>query len=258
MQSYSNDDGMKRRHDTPPALSREQQLEILSLAIQGETIKYITSKVGISYETLARLIVRDPLFEREWRAARIASADLLADTLLEATDSAETAADAMIAKVKSDNIRTRVGWLNPKKYSPKTQVEVSHTVDLSGALSQADQRIAEFNETLKIEQTGKPSLDGLNKRVVDSYHARQEAYTLMDVAAAKAINDISKDIELPPLTPYIDPRDNGTATPAKSRYKDTQAIVNEARHNLKNQESAVIEAELVEQHVLTPTHDDQA
>lgn len=173
---HDNDakDDKKRRLDVPPVLSREQQADIIELAFQGVTIGKICTKVGISYNTLARCIVRDPVFANEWNLARSAASHLVADQLLEVTENAETLADAAVCRVRSDNIRTAAAWLNPK-YSPRQQVEHTHTVDLSKALEQANQRLDQ------IEAIRAP-LPEIKQHHIDRAIERHEVYKVRDLA----------------------------------------------------------------------------
>lgn len=138
---YESDSRDKRRMTTPPYLTEEQQIQILDLTREGTSIRSSCAKVGISYNTLARCIIRDPLFAAEWTRAREMAAHIVADSLLSVTDGCTTMAEAVLARVKSENIRTTAAWLNSQRYGIKQQVEVTHTVDLTKALEQANDRL---------------------------------------------------------------------------------------------------------------------
>jgi hypothetical protein len=145
--SYTSDRTLERTN-----IDAETQEKIIELASNGMNIEKLCQSVGLSWNTIARYCIKDPLFDAEWKRARTIGADLVADKLETAYDNAETVADAMIARGKSDNYRTLAGWRNPKAYGPKLNVDVVHSIDLSSALQQAEKRTIPILEQAQIDR----------------------------------------------------------------------------------------------------------
>lgn len=128
--------------------------ELIRLIGEGLSFRSAAKQAGVSLDLLYKLLKSDPLFRTEWEQARKDAADTLSDDVLDAFDGAETVADAMIARGRSDNLKTVAGWRNPTRYSPRMNVEVTHTVDLAGALRQAEMRTIPILEQAQLERSG--------------------------------------------------------------------------------------------------------
>lgn len=126
--------------------------ELVRIVRSGSSIHQAAKEVGVSLELLYKLLKTDPLFRNDWEEARKDAADTIADGLLNVLDSAETVADAMIGKARSENIKTIAGWRNPSRYGSRLNIDVTHTVDLSKALQQAEQRTIPILEQAALER----------------------------------------------------------------------------------------------------------
>jgi len=173
-----------------------KQDDILRLAANGTPIAQIEKLCDISWETIARFAIKDPLFAKKWTENRSIGADKIADQLLTVYDEAQTVADAMIARGRSENIRTIVGWRNPARYGPKLNVEVSHTIDLTKALEQADTRLfGALNNTVQeippVEKVA-PAL-----HYMSSFEEREKIREMAEMGAERYKSEIIDAVEVP-------------------------------------------------------------
>jgi hypothetical protein len=178
-------------------LDVDTRVKLLTLIAEGEPIRKACREIGTSWQTVARELIMDPLFKREWDLARQQGADIRADDLATAFDGAETVADAMICKGKSDNLRTLAAFGNPGRYSPKMQVEHTHTLDLSKAMELADKRAS----TIEAEPIPNQLIDSPR---MELWAERNE---LRDKARAAAIRDNAPepiDVEATVIEPNKD------------------------------------------------------
>lgn len=127
---------------TAPELSQATQDKIIELAETGLDVTSICIRAGIGETTFIRFRTRDPAFAARWELARQASSEILADRLLTLGEDVDSVHSAMAAKLRSDNIRSVVAWRNPRVYGQKLNVDVTHSIDLSGALIQANNRVS--------------------------------------------------------------------------------------------------------------------
>lgn len=197
-------------------ITPEQQAEILKQYGEGISLKKLCRTIGISWTTLAELIRTDTLFSTQWDLARIRGADILSDELGTMYDDAQTMVEAVVAKGKSDNLRTIVGWRNPAKFGPKLNVDVTHSVDLSKALQQAEHRAIPILEQAQIDRgygamqdvppvdkvAYAPSQLGASSTIHDA--KMQEKQALKRIARDRAEKDNAILVDVDPIEPVSD------------------------------------------------------
>lgn len=136
----------------------EPRMRLLQYCREGMSVQQVSKIMPIAVCSIYKAMDKDPSLRIEWDKARKEGADTLADSLLTTFDDAETVADAMIGKAVSDNIKSIVGWRNPGRYGAKLNVEVTHTIDLSSALQQAEHRTITILEQAAIDRQSTQSI----------------------------------------------------------------------------------------------------
>lgn len=119
-------------------LSDEQKELALSLAIKGDTVTKIAEALLLTNWLFYRARVADPSFNQAFHDARAEGVNNQVDRLDNIHDEFE---DPQVMRVVSDNIKWKASKLNPKTYGDKLDVNVTQTVDISGALDEAKKRI---------------------------------------------------------------------------------------------------------------------
>lgn len=169
------------------AISPEKRKRILELTELGTSIKKTCELAEVSWATITRLIRVDPLFSEQWRTARDVGADALSDLLCDLYDNCVSTTDVAIARGKSENIKTTVAWRSPHKYGPRVDINVNHTVDLSGALNDAEKRAIPILAATKMDGFSA----GLGIEEKAKAMVLNERYAEMDALRVKAREQIS-------------------------------------------------------------------
>lgn len=151
-------------------LTSEQKEKVLVLTLDGLSMIRISKALGIHRAAIYYELERDPEFQQDFSTLRELANDELLDSLTSITDATQSPRDKIEIlnnRLKSQNIIALVTLRNPKKYSPKLQVDHQVTVDLSGLLKAADIRIAPID----VSRVNRPALTGEANRestIVDS------------------------------------------------------------------------------------------
>lgn len=106
----------------------------VKLVSEGKGYKQISEAIGIDIQTLAAWRVKYPSFDQEFTRAQETGFDVEADSLNEI---AETETDVQRARLKCDNIKWRLARRAAHKYGDRIDVNVSGSVDLTAALTDA-------------------------------------------------------------------------------------------------------------------------
>lgn len=126
---------MARPLDPLPVIDRER---VLKLAAEGTTLRRICEIVGVDPQTLVKLTTRDEGFRQQMSVARTAGLELLADDLVDISD---TCPDILRARLKSENLRWLLARRIPHQYGDRIAVDMTQQIDLAAALSAANRRI---------------------------------------------------------------------------------------------------------------------
>lgn len=119
-------------------LTEEQIEHILDLAVEGLPIHHIAQRAGIPVGKLRYLVDTDyNNLALRYARARDLGFDVMTDRLLTIT---EEEPDIYKARLVSDNVKWIAAKRKPKVYGDKVDVSVTHTVDISSALTEARQR----------------------------------------------------------------------------------------------------------------------
>lgn len=114
--------------------------EICGQISAGKSLSAIcASPLMPNSRTVLRWLEIYPSFAAEYARAREQQADLLASQIVEIADTEE---DANRARVMIDARKWYASKLKPKVYGDRIDVAVSHTLDLSDALNEARNRLA--------------------------------------------------------------------------------------------------------------------
>lgn len=114
------------------------------MAIDCKTLKEIGLKLGFQTPTqFSRYRVAFPEFDAELTKMREYACEYLEDRLLTVADEFN---DARRADIMSRNILSIMAFRNPKKYSPKQQIDVNVSVDIVKALESAERRIIDVGQ----------------------------------------------------------------------------------------------------------------
>jgi hypothetical protein len=111
----------------PKELTEEAVTEILTRVAQGESVNKITSDDHLpSYRTFFRALLDDEDLRKRYTFVTKVREQRLFDQIIEIADSAGTAEDAQIAKVRIDARKWALSKMNPKKYGEnKPNITVS-------------------------------------------------------------------------------------------------------------------------------------
>lgn len=155
--------------------------EILVKIGNGEAISAICREYGITPYHYQKYLKSDSLFQSKLETAQQISAECKVDELIALADGIESAADAAIARVKSENIK----WLATKqyreKYGEKMEVNVHQTLDLSKVLAAASARVAPILHQEKQTIDVTPRID---------YETENKTTGLEPVASLETIDDL--------------------------------------------------------------------
>lgn len=121
-------------------LTEEQQFEAIEMALNCQPYRKIAKVLGFKHDTdLENYRKRNPLFEERLRTAREFGLEELAHSVLSLVDDYENPNQA---RAKFEAIKWYVGVMDPVKYGQKIDVNITQTIDISGAIERANERVA--------------------------------------------------------------------------------------------------------------------
>jgi hypothetical protein len=135
------------------------------------SLRRICKDLGIAPSTALFWVVEevDPWFTEQYRKAREAQAELLAEETIEIADTEHTSTKTkewkgIISHETYDNVdrsRLRIGgrqWLaakfNPRKYADKQQIEHTGSIELVARMAEGTKRAAEASKALRCTSLG--------------------------------------------------------------------------------------------------------
>ena len=121
----------------PPDVLTEEA-KILDLLANGQTLAKACESVGLSTGQFMQRLPSRTSLSSAFICARDAGAEVLADSLLGLTD---TEADVNRARLKSDNIKWILSRRHAAKFGDRIDVNVNTTIDLTGAITEARNRL---------------------------------------------------------------------------------------------------------------------
>ena len=121
----------------PPDVQPDEA-KILDLLANGQTLAKACDSVGLSTGQFMQRLPSRTSLATAFVCARDAGAEVLADSLLGLTD---TEADVNRARLKSDNIKWILSRRHAAKFGDRIDVNVNTTIDLTGAITEARNRL---------------------------------------------------------------------------------------------------------------------
>ena len=118
-------------------IDRERVVQAIQL-IATQSVKAVLAEFRIDRLAFYRAIFTDPDLTRLYEAAQAAKAELYVDEIIEIAD---TEPDPQAARNRIDARRWYASKMRPSRYGDQLKIQVEHSVDLSGALREARQRI---------------------------------------------------------------------------------------------------------------------
>lgn len=153
----------------PSAATPENIALLLQLLSEGYSVEKAGKSANIKVGDIWRVLEFDENIRRRFHEHRRKGLEKLADTLLDIPDDYEEIARG---KLKSDNIKWLLSKRLPSEYGDRVQVDVNHTVDITGALDEAKKRV-----------------------LPKSYQELPASKETLDIPATKAIEKSSKGDE---------------------------------------------------------------
>lgn len=126
------------RHRKDYYLTDEQKQTAIELAAQGHPLKKIIDAILLSEFGFLRAKELDPIFRQRFEHARQEGLEHLADALINISDEY---IDVNKARLKSDNYKWLLSKRKPGTYGDRIDVNVTQTVDITGALNDAKSRL---------------------------------------------------------------------------------------------------------------------
>lgn len=123
-----------------------EDLEDLAIdgVLQGHTLEGIAAQIGFTGKPkLMQYLAKFPEFGAKFQAALSAQCIDLEEQLLNVADHYEKD----MARTKAECIKTILKYRDRKRYGDKTEIDVSMSVDISGAIDAAERRVGEIATT---------------------------------------------------------------------------------------------------------------
>lgn len=117
---------------TPAAIE-----QVLTLVIEGQLLRQAAKLLNLPESSLYRALHADPTLWANYKRARELGANAMAE---QAVDIADNDADAKRARNRIMVRQWLAGKLDPKTYGDRLDLNVTQTVDISGALAEAKAR----------------------------------------------------------------------------------------------------------------------
>ena len=141
----------------PAGRARMSELwpQLLERVAAGDIIKRVYEDLGISAGMVRAWRADNVANDREWQAAREASADSFADMALDEAMSNKCGDEAAHARTRIDTLKWAARIRNPRLYSDKSQVDINvKTIDLTRIISEANARLAAARAPRILEHEG--------------------------------------------------------------------------------------------------------
>lgn len=121
-----------------PSDIQADEAKILDLLANGQTLAKACESAGLSTGQFMQRLPKRTSLSHAFICARDAGAEVLADSLLGIT---EQEADVNRARLKSDNIKWILSRRHAAKFGDRIDVNVNTTIDLTGAINEARNRL---------------------------------------------------------------------------------------------------------------------
>ncbi len=119
-------------------IDRDKMDEALDSIIKGNSIRKVAMFLGFkSLNKFSKFLLDNPAVLAEIENARVQACMHLEDELLSVAD--DYGKD--VARTKMDCIAKLLKFRDPKRYGDKLDMSVTHTIDISGSLLRAEQRV---------------------------------------------------------------------------------------------------------------------
>ena len=118
---------------TPAAIE-----QVLTLVIEGQLLRQAAKLLNLPESSLYRALHADPTLWANYKRARELGANAMAE---QAVDIADNDVDAKRARNRIMVRQWLAGKLDPKTYGDRLDLNVTQTVDIAGALTEARSRV---------------------------------------------------------------------------------------------------------------------
>ncbi len=129
---------------TPFAPSLLQREEALAAAADGLLRRQVAAMMGVSQQAFNKYLLRNQDFGAALREAELVGAECYLDRVREYIDGLgdpNQPVDVLLARVRLDNMFRWLAVRFPRQYGAKLSLDVTHTVDIRGAIDRARQRV---------------------------------------------------------------------------------------------------------------------
>lgn len=125
-------------------VQKEQVEQAIELVARGASLANISKTLNVKLSTLWEAIQRDVSTAAAFERARELRAEAEIDELIEIADTSTN--DPKVVRNQLDARKWRITKLKPKKYGDRLQLDVTQTVDVSGALGEAKSRLRSLRD----------------------------------------------------------------------------------------------------------------
>jgi len=147
----------------PDGLNEDECNTAISLASEGRSLGRIFEELEISAYYFWKCVEEDTFFEKRFTSARNNGLECIADNLL---DIVELEPDVNKARLLSDNSKWILSKRKPKVYGDKIDVNISQTVDIGAALSEAKSRVITEVTPLSLDHSSDRTQDVIETEVI--------------------------------------------------------------------------------------------
>jgi len=122
----------------------------------GETLASICRDENMPDEgRFRRWVFADPQRKQRYYDARLIGADKIEDSMLAIADAEDDPMeDVQRSKLRIDSRKWLLGVWNRKRYAETKQIDVTHNVDISDAMREAEERVLARQQEKVIEHEG--------------------------------------------------------------------------------------------------------
>lgn len=128
-------------------MTPELAQSIISEIYDGKTIESLLKKYDTNAKAFYVFIDKVPLLSQEYARAQIAKAEMVVDQIIDIADNDE---DANRARVRTDARKWYASKMQPKKYGDRIDLNITESVDIAGALSDAKARVLSVRDQRNI------------------------------------------------------------------------------------------------------------
>lgn len=122
-------------------LPEDKEELAFDLVLEGNTLETIAKRIGLtSAQSLQRYMMKFPEFMELFDRARVAECIQIEEDYRHILDNHS----AEGARVQEVILSKLLKWRDQRKYGDKTQIDMSMTIDISGALDRAEKRVLEI------------------------------------------------------------------------------------------------------------------